>query len=564
MHRERKSPPVLSLNTRPIITAPASASIRSASRCPPSRADADTVAAHDLVSKPLPLGALDRRIAIVGTSGRAKPTPQRNSSSDCSTAAPACRSSIRSASGGACAPAPTAPHPAYPVIVFGGQHADVPITAEMGAALGHIVAVKPLVSIIDLSNSAAMPRAGVSWPHFPSSLRNQGGASSSVLDEADLWAPQRPIKGWKPAWPYRRDRAARPRARFYPMADHPTTGRRTQRRSLQADILIVMKLTSSQDRDAIGGWIEGQADRQEGKRILADLPQLQTAKVMYGPRATAFSNVSLSLSSAPLTAHAPAARRTNRHPAHPRRSRSDCDYRRTRRPDSHHPEKPNTLPDRRRRPPISSAKSRPRKSVSRPRTGKPRTQITPCRHRIARRRRAINHHPIINRRHTNTRRSSSLNRDATACCNHSCNRTIRTGITPSRAQTACRRRSARTSPIHLESARNTGRLHTQRRPFQCRAQGSARLRLYRRGERAGDADAEGIKTAGEVPPAPTTPAERLALWCGRLPRPPPKCCEPSPLRASVHRRQSTGGRPSAKSRPAAIGIPGSRCCATTV
>jgi hypothetical protein len=43
----------------------------------------------------------------------------------------------------------------------------------------------------------------------------------------------------------------------------------------QADILIAMKLTASQDRDAIGAWIEGQADRQEGKRILSELPRLQ-------------------------------------------------------------------------------------------------------------------------------------------------------------------------------------------------------------------------------------------------------------------------------------------------
>jgi hypothetical protein len=43
----------------------------------------------------------------------------------------------------------------------------------------------------------------------------------------------------------------------------------------QADILIAMKLTSSQDRDAIGAWIEGQADRQEGRRILAELPRLR-------------------------------------------------------------------------------------------------------------------------------------------------------------------------------------------------------------------------------------------------------------------------------------------------
>ena len=43
----------------------------------------------------------------------------------------------------------------------------------------------------------------------------------------------------------------------------------------QADILVSMKLTSSQDRAAIGRWIEGQADRAEGRRILGALPQLR-------------------------------------------------------------------------------------------------------------------------------------------------------------------------------------------------------------------------------------------------------------------------------------------------
>ncbi len=42
----------------------------------------------------------------------------------------------------------------------------------------------------------------------------------------------------------------------------------------QADILVSMKLTSSQDREAIGRWIEGQADRAEGRRILGALPRL--------------------------------------------------------------------------------------------------------------------------------------------------------------------------------------------------------------------------------------------------------------------------------------------------
>jgi hypothetical protein len=42
----------------------------------------------------------------------------------------------------------------------------------------------------------------------------------------------------------------------------------------QADILLSMKLTSSQDRAAVGRWIEGQADQAEGRRILAALPRL--------------------------------------------------------------------------------------------------------------------------------------------------------------------------------------------------------------------------------------------------------------------------------------------------
>lgn len=33
---------------------------------------------------------------------------------------------------------------------------------------------------------------------------------------------------------------------------------------------------------------------------------------------------------------------------------------------------------------------------------------------------------------------------------------------------------------------------------------------------------QGLQAAGEVPPSPSTPAERLALWCGRLPSPAPE------------------------------------------
>jgi hypothetical protein len=39
----------------------------------------------------------------------------------------------------------------FPVVVFGGRHADVPITAEMDAALGRMIAREALVCVVDLS-----------------------------------------------------------------------------------------------------------------------------------------------------------------------------------------------------------------------------------------------------------------------------------------------------------------------------------------------------------------------------------------------------------------------------
>src|SRR5204863_8895466 len=43
----------------------------------------------------------------------------------------------------------------------------------------------------------------------------------------------------------------------------------------QANTLIAMQLTAPQDRAALGDWIEGQADREQGKKILAELPKLK-------------------------------------------------------------------------------------------------------------------------------------------------------------------------------------------------------------------------------------------------------------------------------------------------
>jgi hypothetical protein len=47
------------------------------------------------------------------------------------------------------------------------------------------------------------------------------------------------------------------------------------------------------------------------------------------------------------------------------------------------------------------------------------------------------------------------------------------------------------------------------------------------------ATADGLRAAGEVPSAPSTPAERLSLWCGRLPSRGPEMLRTLAPRAST-------------------------------
>jgi hypothetical protein len=163
------------------------------------------------------------------------------------------------------------------MIVFGGKHADVSITSDMGVALGRIIAQEALVCVVDLSDLGSSAARRRFMAAFAEALYEANEEPLHlVLDEADLWAPQRPIKGWEGLLGHIEEIVRRGRVRgFIPWLI-------TQRPAVvhkdvlsQADILIAMKLTASQDRDAIGAWIEGQADRQEGKRILGDLPRLQ-------------------------------------------------------------------------------------------------------------------------------------------------------------------------------------------------------------------------------------------------------------------------------------------------
>ena len=145
----------------------------------------------------LPADALDDRIAIVGTAGSGKTYAAKGfverlleSGARVAIVDPlGVWWGLRASADGIT--------PGYPVVVFGGRHADVPITSDMGAALGRIIAREALVCVVDLSDLGSSARRRFMAAFAEALYETNEEPLHLVLDEADLWAPQRPIKGWE-------------------------------------------------------------------------------------------------------------------------------------------------------------------------------------------------------------------------------------------------------------------------------------------------------------------------------------------------------------------------------
>lgn len=169
----------------------------------------------------------------------------------------------------------------YSVVIFGGQHGDLPISEQSGAIIGETVAGMAESAIIDLSGIGTKAGERRFMLAFLTALHNHASREPVhlIFDEADLWAPQRIL-----------DREGDAAKLLGQMETIVRRGRIkgfipwlvTQRPAVlskdvlsQMDGIVAFKLTGPHDRAALGSWIEGQADKNEAKEIDAKLPTLQ-------------------------------------------------------------------------------------------------------------------------------------------------------------------------------------------------------------------------------------------------------------------------------------------------
>lgn len=178
------------------------------------------------------------------------------------------------------------------LVIFGGKHADMQITENGGKLLGEAVATAKescIISLGGLRTEAARRRFMVG---FLDALYEHTDPEVSepytlVVDEADLFAPQKPFGGHAEMLLHLMEEIVR-RGRvrgFLPWLISQRPAIVNKNVLSQVDGMVAMQLTGAHDRGAIEAWIEGHADKRETKELLASLATFhQGTGLLWVPR----------------------------------------------------------------------------------------------------------------------------------------------------------------------------------------------------------------------------------------------------------------------------------------
>lgn len=182
----------------------------------------------------------------------------------------------------------------YPITIFGGRHADLPLEATAGAELADAIVTDKFSAVLSLKLFTKGERLRFAADFLETLYRKNRDAMHLFIDEADAFVPQ---KTWSPE-----------QARCLGAADEIV--RRggidgvgitliTQRSAVinkdvlsQIDRLIVLRMNYPLDIKAIKDWIAEHVDVAKAKEMLASLPSLPKGDAwMWSPDTEQFLRI---------------------------------------------------------------------------------------------------------------------------------------------------------------------------------------------------------------------------------------------------------------------------------
>jgi hypothetical protein len=170
--------------------------------------------------------------------------------------------------------------PGLPVVIFGGDHGDVALEPSAGKVIADVVIDHPGAYVVDLSgfeSKAAEVRFAADFlERLYRAKKRETGPLLLVVDEADVFAPQRP--GPDQTRTLGATEAIVRRGRIKGLGNLLITQRAAVLNKnvlTQTEVLVVMQTTGPQDRAAIDDWIAGNGTREERDEVLGSLASLE-------------------------------------------------------------------------------------------------------------------------------------------------------------------------------------------------------------------------------------------------------------------------------------------------
>ncbi|MBL0928678.1 MAG: DUF87 domain-containing protein [Alphaproteobacteria bacterium] len=167
----------------------------------------------------------------------------------------------------------------FPIVVFGGKHADVPLQATHGAAIAEIVATTNTPAILDTRLMTVADRSRMFSDFAETLLAKNEGPLHLVIDEAHLFAPKGKVLNFEAG----RLIAATNNLVSLGRGSGLRVIMISQRASklhndclTQAETLVVLRMTHPADRQAVSDWIKDCGDPAHEREIISSLKRLPT------------------------------------------------------------------------------------------------------------------------------------------------------------------------------------------------------------------------------------------------------------------------------------------------
>lgn len=185
-------------------------------------------------------------------------------------------------------------HAGYPVTIFGGEHADVPLEATAGEVIAEAIATEHFSAVIDLTLFRKGEALRFMAAFLETLYRKNREALHLFIDEADVVAPQKTF-GPDEARVLGACEDIVRRGRIRGIGCTLITQRpQVLNKNVlsQVDMLTALGMNHPKDIGAIKDWVAVHGDEAQAKQMIADLPSLPIGDAwVWAPAADIFKRV---------------------------------------------------------------------------------------------------------------------------------------------------------------------------------------------------------------------------------------------------------------------------------